>query len=443
MESRKLVLKERAEELNYEELMALSVENSRLQLLLTNYLSEYLRSPLFLLGPKGSGKTFNIMRFLSKNIKKNEDFLPVMLTYSPPSYKERILHPFSFCSPDAWKVRYDIFSSATKEELMEKASIIIYDDIHYRCENIIRGKESVENLVNDLRRILNKVKEGGKAILVSEDLLYSYAKTLRSEKLNEILPSFGQVPPFYPTRESRGRWMSLIEGINYLALYEVPPLTYEEWQAVVKNHGINFDEPTNYLLYFHLSRQPRAAIRLAKMFYPETHIKIEAVYEKGKELFFEKRNPKKRKKFYELLFRHPVLRSPLPPRAFSHTFRYLLESVGSVEKLLELSEVTDISLLTSAGVPSELRYLRDSEIFWILKNATEKERKLILSLIEHAENYYIFFKPYEQTSELSKKEGLRSKAWLLFSPLLEALYEIIREKSTSSILKEFDQKKFN
>jgi hypothetical protein len=322
------LLKERAEDYNFSELEKLRV-NSSLTLSLEEYLFSSEKRPLFLLGPKGTGKTFNVMKTLRKVIQKKEDFLPAMFIYKRRNVLEP-LNPIRLAPADVWGKRYlTLQSCLSKRELMRVADAIVYDDLHYRCEAIVQGKEDPNTFVNDLELILDEVERGKKVILISEDPLFYYAEKLNLRKLDEILPKFGQVPKSFDS-SSLEEWEKFHEEMDYLAFREVPPLTFEDWYLLVEDYRIQLDDPTMNFLYYSSSK-PRAFVRFAKLFEPKKEISIQDVQEKAREMIVGKIN-RKNVNFYDFLLQIPIIETEIEIKRFAR----VMERVGSFDNLMKL-----------------------------------------------------------------------------------------------------------
>ncbi len=288
------LLVERAEDFDLESLRKITPINSSFIRFLEEYLLSDDRMPIFLLGPKGSGKTFGIMKALETSVERDKKLLPVVFTYRQDG-RSGILDPLKLASPETWGERYYVYNSCcNREDLLNNANVIVEDDIHYRFEALVKGKESPEVFVEDLKRSLEEVYHGKKFILVSEDLLSSYAEKLKIDEFDEILPRFGELPL------DPKKYLKYRNKRNYLAHREIP-ISYEEWLNLFDAYHVEADEPVKEFLYSSNS-EPRAFVRFFKLFQQKERVTIDDLAKKALEILPKKVKSKEEQRVYEFLF---------------------------------------------------------------------------------------------------------------------------------------------
>jgi len=224
-------LVERAELLNYEELKATPVLRPKL---LEN-LNGWLRGPgvnrLLILGPKGSGKTFLILKVLIDAVEADDKLKPGFITYKYAG------------APMAVKVRRGCF--LPEEDfwrLIESEELIVLDDIHYICEDVARRKRSLRWLCTLLEHLESEVDLGKRVVLLSEEPLSSYSELFGVEEF---------------------KWVT--EKIRRYRTLEILPPTPDEWEALAEIYGVKL---TPYVMKFiyHASPRPRAFVKFCKLF---------------------------------------------------------------------------------------------------------------------------------------------------------------------------------
>ncbi len=297
------LLEERAEDLEYNSLEQLTPLNELLNNMIHRYLFSDERIPWFLTGPKGGGKTIHVMKGLSEAIEQNEDFLPAMFIYRQRNILEA-LNPVRLAPKDIWgEKRYHILQSCLSlEDLMQSANVIVYDDVHYTFEGIANGMISEDELCIFLGNILDNIKKGKKAILISEGSPFHYAEKIGSKRLEDLFLQFGLFPKEY-SHSNHEEWNEYTNKIDYRIHKEVPPLQYKNWLWLWENYNINAEDPVKDLLYYWASN-PRTFVRFVKLFQPKTKITMEDLADKARQILPEKLHPRTKGrdlKFYEFL----------------------------------------------------------------------------------------------------------------------------------------------
>jgi GTPase SAR1 family protein len=303
-------LEERAENHNYEDLKELKVENRVITNLVRDYISSQTTYPIFLLGPRGSGKTFNIMKALSKELNENKDFIPVVFTYQPGGPSE-VLEPLKLASKDVWGERYSILQSCrTDEDFMNNSTLVVYDDIHYRFGDVLKGREDPSNLSNQLSKVLKQAKNGKKVILISEDPLIAYIEELYRQGFDqEILNQFDEISlqlGQYPRTQNTTyeELQKFRQKMNYIAFWEVPPLGPKDIRNILEDYNIKIDEQTAHFLHF-FSSNPRFYLKLAKAI-GKNEISMKDVKEATTQILKQKLQKRK----YELNLNLSLLKLP-------------------------------------------------------------------------------------------------------------------------------------
>ena len=258
------LLQERAEDFDFEALKAVYLPNNSFKNRLLEYLLSDEKEPRFILGPKGVGKTLNVLLSLSEAIVSKPEFLPVMFIYKDRNRLEH-LNPDRLASQEIWKGRYQTLKScSSKEELMQKANAIVYDDLHWIFEAMVEGRIEPQVIIEDLKRILFEVNQGKKAILISESPLNLYNDILNIKELSELLPKFGQYPKSLD-RMNLEEQRKIMDEMHYIAQLEVPKPSFEDWKQLFNIYCVDADEEVRNLLY-NSSTYPRAFIKFMKLF---------------------------------------------------------------------------------------------------------------------------------------------------------------------------------
>ena len=110
-------LEERAENVPASVLARMGSIDERVIFRLTDYLTnDLLTYPLFMLGPKGYGKTFAVLKALNRRIRENPDFLPVMFIYRKNNTFELMDHT-ALADPEDWGERLSLYEDMDDERL--------------------------------------------------------------------------------------------------------------------------------------------------------------------------------------------------------------------------------------------------------------------------------------------------------------------------------------
>ncbi|MDI9578836.1 MAG: hypothetical protein QM398_11965 [Thermoproteota archaeon] len=216
----------------------------------------------FLLGLKGTGKTFNILLALNKTINDNcfatEKIKPCYISFDVTAKRVYIKPPFNCATKEQWengKVNPPVFSEF--DDYIEWANLIIFDEIHYFLEWVIDTKADIQPFITLINKILNR---NCKILLVSENILMSYAEKIGNKDFDDICLKFGLVPQFNNTETN------YVENKSFdvLALHEITGLTSEQLMTLNETYDLNC-EPQ---ILEHLSNNAltvRAFLKLLKI----------------------------------------------------------------------------------------------------------------------------------------------------------------------------------
>jgi hypothetical protein len=309
-------------------------------------------------------------------------------------------------------------------------------------------------------------------------------------ELNEILAEFGQF--------SQEHWESLspkekidyqYNKINYLASTEIWPPKYPEWVRIFDTYGIRVEEPIDNILY-RINQTPRAFIKFAKLFSPQTEINTDMLKEKTLDLLKEKTNPEKFE-FYGLLLDTPIINTNARIEDVQYVFNDVKRNFNTIEELyFNLPTIRYICETTTRQLkppknyrkekwsrlePSSALRIKEKEDWFVVNNALEnsikdmpqEQRDKIRPLLK---TYYS--KPSmqklvgvyetligirrETKDALTKKQqdiGMKvenyfnrlsynlrkyyfegSDGWVLYAPFKEALTDVLCETPTIEIL---------
>ena len=204
----------------------------------------------FLLGVKGTGKTFNTLLALNKAVRLNQEIKPCYISFDVNQKVVYIKKPSTYLSTEPI-IEFDNF-----EEYISWANLIIFDEIHYYLEYLIESKLSIEPFITLVNKILEKKC---KVLLISENVLLSYAEKLQSEQFNKLCLSFG----LYPSIDSGENFTNNVV-YDALAFREICGFT--RYHLTVIDAIYEFDIPPIILDYLTISGcTARAFFKLMKM----------------------------------------------------------------------------------------------------------------------------------------------------------------------------------
>lgn len=278
-------LKERAEELSFEELGTITLK-SRIKLtakaianwLLYPYPPNVLR---VLSGPKGIGKTFAVMEAIR------------LVGREPPCFY--VYKRLGKVEDISWKFSGEFTLSEKREPWA-----YIFDDVHYLAEAVFKGEERIEVLTSFMMKAVEKAESGRPVVVISEDMPSLYFENLEVNELKQLSEKFRNV--------------SLVEAPSFV-----------EWSSLVDAYGIKGDELGKISVYL-VSHKPRFLIRLVNLVGELSLVNIRSY---AKQLLEAKAKALRRGEKEGLLV---ALDNPVIGMSPS-------ESLG-VETVLELGEVT-------------------------------------------------------------------------------------------------------
>lgn len=249
-------LRDRAENYTFREIGSLEILNKELQNSLEIYLKSNLKHPLLVCGPKGYGKTHNILNLMNRCVKRSKNFIPAVFNYSQNS-GIRLIHPYRIASSNEWGRKLEHFSDFVEaEEILDRANPIVLDNIHYACEDAINGKRKIKYITEFLQNMLSRVEEGKKFILISENDLSFYAARIRDVEFDRVLPKLGD---YNPKKRYQHR-----EEMDYMAKIYVSPLGFYDWSTIFPASAAAIDDISQSVI-FNLSTRPRFAIRMINL----------------------------------------------------------------------------------------------------------------------------------------------------------------------------------
>lgn len=405
----KIPLKERAENFTWEEIELFPYFGSTTtKYKVEDYLSTSLNHPLFLQGPKGSGKTLSVMGALNTKIKDDEDFLPVMFIYKQANTPD-ILNPTNIASRDDWGKRYEIYENTSTEDLIQESNAIIRDDIHYICEAIVEGREKPEMLIDSLNRVLEHSKKGKKTLLVSEEPLNAYAEKLKIDELTEMLPEFGQIA-YWLYQEDLEEYNKYKKATNHISFFEVPIPTIFEWQKLLNIYDIDSDEYVEDFVY-QSTHQPRALVKFAKMFSEDEEpikIYIENMVDKARQILPRKTRGKKLE-FYNYLLNFPVL-DVVASKNFSNLNRVLNKEIDEDDSSEDVNTASYASTVVEKQICDEENYkIYDKQRFRLIGDISTRDPNRISKTIDNVLEKAIRNREIHENRNIEKIKDLTTK----------------------------------
>jgi len=249
----KIKVKYRAEEYTLDEIKYQKSLNTKFKCQIDNHLTETKNYPLYVLGEKGFGKTFNVLKSAIEH--SNADKHPSMFMFKQ-NEKVELYSPFENKITSDYKI----------EQVIKNSDTIIFDDIHYLCEYVIDGKLEVDVLLNVLKNALKVSKEKrNNIILISEDQLGGYAEIINNKNLYELLPFFGEFRQHENIKTYKD-YLTEKNKINYLAQLVVPKPEIDEYRQMLIEFGLTTDEYTSRFLYRNASGNFRGILKFMKHF---------------------------------------------------------------------------------------------------------------------------------------------------------------------------------
>lgn len=414
------ILLERAEDLDYNALKTLEVQNQYnidyLHYFITQ--SSFNQPVKFCVGPKGIGKTLSIMKALNKCICEDYEIFPCMFQFRSRG-KIRLIEPLRIASREEWGERLPHYGETGGDtvRLMEKSSVIIVDDIHYMCEAVLEGKLPKSEVISLLNTVLELSERGKKLLLISEDILSGYAIKLKWNEFNDLLPRFGmRIPNIDGEYAPSG-------DLDYLRLFEVNGLTNEEFCNLQNIYGVNLDSDVMSLVY-HISNLPRAYIKFCNLFHPQNRVTLEDVRS------FISRN---------LMLYRDQLKSRMDKRFVTRKLRQIQEFEW--DHKTPPNDVVEIKMKLASG---ELDYLAHMINFTEMESPLIRTARLLNDIVIIA---YIGYRDYilTNTGENDNQTNLDRNYLLLTIHLNNELRKLFNYKPantclyvTESVLKDWE-----
>lgn len=318
-------IKPRAENYTLEEISQMKALNSKLTFQLEDFFYNKKGRLILLIGDRGSGKTFNVRKVLSNLLDpeykglevvhrretyvKNsdfskEDFLPGMFIFKRAEELE-FLEPTKLAPPKVWGNKLENYRTKSHKELLKNSNPIIFDDLHYMCENIIEDKLDSKILTDFLSEVLKEVDAGKNVLIVSDDQLSAYAEKIGDERLDEFLPRFGEIRPsrLHQSKsknyEELKKYRKEINSVDRMARLIMPLLSYDDFKKLFEASSVKADNPIEYFFYKNSkSKSPRAFARFISEFPDHEKLDIESFIETGKRKIRDLNLDKEKKDFY-------------------------------------------------------------------------------------------------------------------------------------------------
>lgn len=193
----------------------------------------------FLLGKKGTGKTFNILLALNNTIQANRfskvKVNPCYISFDTHKKTVYIKKPMTYATRNQW-----VFGGleppsnfVTFDDYIEHANLIVFDEIHYLLEHIIATKQDITPFITLLNNVLHK---DCKVLLVSENILASYAEAINDKRFNDICLKFG----LYPTVDLNQQYTNN-ENFDPLAFREIINFNKHHLAILNEIYGFNIN----------------------------------------------------------------------------------------------------------------------------------------------------------------------------------------------------------
>lgn len=225
------LLRKRAEDYSREELNNLKYPNRYL----INQLKDYFhgrndrKRPKVLIGDKGSGKTFHLLKAMRKCVKESEDLIPVIWGYKKEG-ELKYLDPLKIAPREEWNERLSELDDAdTVEAKLSVADVVIFDDFHYAAEAVKEGSLQPQYLIDFFKGILEEIKSGKKIVISSADQLSAYTDLVEDEEFEDIIAEFGFGDPKK-------------KNVDPLSKLKVEKPAYDKWVDIYDNLGVRADE---------------------------------------------------------------------------------------------------------------------------------------------------------------------------------------------------------
>lgn len=291
-----VVLKSRAENYSMDELISMKTINSKLYFQIQDHVTNNRDHPLFLIGSRGFGKTFNVMKVIANQSYLAEEsckiYYEMNCQESVPAQerekvrlsenrrrekrlKQSLKSPTVFIfkkneRQEIWKpIEGEYIESADLNEVFNASSIIVFDDIHYICEDVINKKLSVDILITLFKNILKTSKLKIPIIMISDEMISRYAGQMDNDEIDDLVLMFGEVSFRKMQELPKIELRDYLNKRNYLAKLELPSITYKEFDSLFKISNVDADDFVKNFLYNNSNGNPRGFARFVSVFHSQ------------------------------------------------------------------------------------------------------------------------------------------------------------------------------
>lgn len=214
----------------------------------------------FFIGQKGTGKTFNTLLAINaalayQGILHQQIIKPCYISFDITTQKTYIKKPLSYITKNLWNNRPVDFDSF--DEAIDWCNCIIFDEIHYLLEYIIRKNLDVSPLITLIEKLWAKK---ARTLFISEVPLFSYAEKIKDCRFDTCLKKMG----LYPRVFGEDGFCSIAD-IEPLVLKEIHTLNFEQLQYLVNIYKLDISVNALFLLSL-LPITNRGIIKLMKQF---------------------------------------------------------------------------------------------------------------------------------------------------------------------------------
>jgi len=236
--------KERAEMYSAEEIRKHAFLDFKLIYNLVDYILGDYEHVLLLLGGKGYGKTFNVLKALDITLSQ-KTFTPLFYILNKETKQIEIL-PYEHYIVDE-KARRIIEQQAKKKDI----DLYVFDDIHYIFDGVIERKFDLEFLLNYLNMIINVAHEGKKVILISENTFNYYNYIINDKRLEDTLYEMGVL-----------RWKTVTHFLKMYMNVLNPIVTL----TLFRNYGYDISHDVAVMLSRYSDGKIRTFVKFFKLF---------------------------------------------------------------------------------------------------------------------------------------------------------------------------------
>jgi hypothetical protein len=233
-----------------------------------------MRNNLEMLGVRGVGKTFILMKMARKLVRETKHIVPIIYRFYGSS-SVTLLDPEKYGSRKEWGKRYESISKMSPkvfnpntilEEVSEMSNdwkvVLGLDDIHYMFEGVEKGEMNLRYLTDILKAVRDLPKNVSK-ILVTDDVLSCYAERFDDRDLENVIFDFGEITPrLYRELMIKDKRDEIL-GVTPNRIF-VEPSYYTPFSilSIFKIKGIE-DKRIEDFFDFATNRNPRKILKLA------------------------------------------------------------------------------------------------------------------------------------------------------------------------------------